>query len=39
MVEYIKEINIPYVENMREMVNDTSKAALAIMDKFKGQMT
>ena len=39
MVQYIEEIIIPYVDKMRELLKDTSKAALVIIDKFKGQIT
>ena len=37
MVEYIKEIIIPYIESKRADVGD--KPALVIMDNFKGQIT
>ena len=37
MLEYIEEIIIPYVENQREALGDIDKAALVIMDNFRGQ--
>ena len=39
IVQYIEEIIIPYVDKMRELLKDTTKAALVIIDKFKGQIT
>ena len=36
MVEYIENIVLPYVENNCE---DPNKAAIIIMDNFKGQIT
>ena len=39
MLQYIVEIIIPYVDRQRESLGDTSKAALVIMDNFKGQIT
>ena len=36
MVEYIENIVLPYVESNRE---DPDKAAVIIMDNFKGQIT
>ena len=36
MVEYIKNIVLPYVDSNRE---DHDKAAVIIMDNFKGQIT
>ena len=39
MIQYIEEIFIPYVDRQREDLGDTSKAAVIIMDNFKGQIT
>ena len=36
MIEYIENVIIPYVENVRGMLGD-EKSVLAIMDNFKGQ--
>ena len=38
MLEYIEHIIVPYVETTRDWLND-NKAALVIMDNFKGQVT
>lgn len=38
MVEYIKEIIVPYVEGHRQHLGD-NKAALVIIDNFRGQIT
>ena len=38
MIDYINEIIIPYVERQREFFGE-EKAALVIMDNFKGQIT
>ena len=38
MLEYIEHIIVPYVETTRDLLND-DKAALVIMDNFKGQVT
>ena len=38
MIEYFQNIVIPYVENSRKS-SEEKKAALAIMDNFKGQVT
>lgn len=37
MLQYIKEIIVPYVKSQRDDVGD--KSALVIMDNFKGQVT
>ena len=39
MIEYIENIVIPYVENIREMLYTPSTPGLIIMDNFKGQIT
>ena len=39
MIEYLEEIIIPYVKATRDLLKDPAKAALAIIDKFRGQMT
>ena len=40
MVQYVKEIIIPYVDSQRDLLGaDASQAALVIMDNFKGQIT
>ena len=39
MIEYIENIVIPYVENVREMLYTPSTPGLIIMDNFKGQIT
>ena len=39
MVEYIKEIIIPYVKSVRLSPKKESAAAIVIMDNFKGQKT
>ena len=38
MLQYIENIIVPYVEKVREVVG-TEKAALVIIDNFKGQIT
>lgn len=38
MLEYINDIIVPYVEKMRELIDD-DKPALVIIDNFKGQVT
>ena len=38
MIQYVDNIIIPYVHNVREVLNE-DKAALVIMDNFKGQST
>ena len=38
MIDYIKEIIIPYVDRQRELLEE-EKPALVIMDNFKGQIT
>ena len=38
MLEYIEHIIVPYVQTTRDLRND-NKAALVIMDNFKGQVT
>ena len=37
MLQYVEHIVVPYIEKMRDSVGD--KAALVIMDNFKGQVT
>ena len=39
MVQYIEEIILPYVQRQRDALEDTSTAALVIIDNFKGQIT
>ena len=39
MVEYIKEIIVPYVESVRSSLNKESATAIVIMDNFRGQKT
>ena len=39
MLQYIDHIVVPYVEHCQELLNDEDKAALVIMDNFKGQVT
>ena len=39
MIQYVENIIIPYVNNIRGLLNDDSKPALVIMDNFKGQTT
>ena len=39
MIQYIQNIIIPYVERQRESLDDPDRAALVIMDNFKGQVT
>ena len=39
MIEYVEEIINLYVEATRDLLNDPAKAALAIIDKFRGQIT
>lgn len=39
MVAYIENIIVPYVEKVREDLLDKEKAALVVMDNFKGQVT
>ena len=38
MIQYVQNIVIPYVRNVQEVLNE-DKAALVIMDNFKGQTT
>jgi hypothetical protein len=38
MIYYIKEIIVPYVERLREAM-DEKKPVVVIMDNFKGQVT
>ena len=38
MIQYVQNIIIPYVRNVRDALNE-DKAALVIMDNFKGQTT
>ena len=39
MISYIKEIIVPYVKRVRDTLDDHNQAALAILDRFKGQLT
>jgi len=39
MIQYIENIILPYVEAMRQNLEDEDAAALVIMDNFKGQIT
>ena len=39
MISYIKEIIVPYVKRVRDTLDDHNQAALAIFDRFKGQLT
>ena len=39
MLQYIDYIIVPYVECCRELLNGENKAALVIMDDFKGRVT
>lgn len=39
MVEYIENIVVPYVEKVRDDLDTPEKAALVVMDNFKGQVT
>ena len=39
MVEYIENILVPYVDNIRDMLFTSSTPGLIIMDNFKGQAT
>ena len=39
MVAYIENIIVPYVEKVRDDLGDPEKAALVVMDNFKGQVT
>jgi hypothetical protein len=39
MLQYIEEIVLPYIENVREQLHSPRAPALAIMDNFKGQIT
>ena len=38
MIQYIEKIIVPYVNGVRDLLND-NKAAVVIMDNFKGQTT
>ena len=38
MIEYVNNIFVPYVEQMRQLFNE-DKPAVVIMDNFKGQIT
>ena len=38
MIEYISEVIVPYVENVRDLIKEV-KPALVVMDNFKGQIT
>ena len=37
MIEYISEVIVPYVENVRDLIKEV-KPALVVMDNFKGQI-
>ena len=37
MIEYISEVNFPYVENVRDLIKKL-KPALVVMDNFKRQI-
>ena len=39
MIAYIENIIVPYVEKVRDDLVDREKAALVVMDNFKGQVT
>ena len=39
MIQYVENIIILYVNNIRGLLNDDSKPALVIMDNFKDQTT
>ena len=39
MLQYIEHIIVPYVEQVRQDINDDEKAAVVIIDNFKGQVT
>ena len=39
MIDYIKKIIVPYVEDVRKDIGVQDQAALAIFDNFRGQMT
>ena len=39
MIQYVENIIIPYVNNIRGLLKDDNKPALVIMDNFKGQTT
>ena len=39
MIQYISEISLPYINQVRVMLNDDNAPALLIIDTFKGQIT
>ena len=39
MIEYIEEVIVPYVESVRQELQVSQQAAMAIFDNFKGQIT
>ena len=39
MLQYIEHIIVPYVEQVRQDINDDEKAVVVIIDNFKGQVT
>ena len=39
MLQYIENVSVPYVEAVRETIDNEDAPALVIMDNFKGQVT